>query len=223
MPALSRMQDDHPRLCNAMYRGMEPNAIVLIPCMVGLAAVAPDLVPLAFGSKWVVAAGVLQLMAIYSLVSGLFVYCHPALLTTGAMGRYLCLHVGYAVGAAIACAVGLRFGVHAVIVALILNAAWAGLLALLFLRRLIGLSPWSYLRPAIEPGAAAGVMFALVTWARPTLNDILPLWGSVATQVALGAVVYVCILALLIPGKLVAVREIAVSAFAKPVQGNTPA
>ncbi|HYO09311.1 MAG TPA: lipopolysaccharide biosynthesis protein [Tepidisphaeraceae bacterium] len=218
MPALSRLQDEHERLSGAMYKGMELNALVTIPAFVGLAAVAPDLVPLAFGAQWQLAAGVLQLMALYSLAAGLFVYCHPALLATGASGRYLLLHAGCAAGTGVACVVGLRFGVQAVVVGLIINAMVSGLAALVFLRQLIGLSPWKYLRPCVEPGMAAALMYGVVTLSRPALNAELPPWASLLAQVLIGAIAYMAILYGLIPDRLAVVRDMAVSAFAKPAQ-----
>ena len=194
MPTLSRVQSDHGRMCRAIYKGMELNSLVSFAAFVGLAAVAPSLDPLAFGEKWQSAAAILRLLCIYNLVLGMLVYCHPALLASGGPGRYVLLNVSCAVGAAIACIIGIRFSVHTLIVGLIINMMGTGLLALLFLRQRIGLNPWHYCRPCLVPAVAASIMFVIVWLIRVSLESRITPWTNLGFQVFGGACVYLAVI-----------------------------
>jgi len=190
LPALSRLQGNSARLCQAIYKGMQLNSLVSFAVFGGLASIAPSLVPLVLGKQWEPAASLLQLLALYQLVVVLFVYCYPALLASGGPGKHLLVNTVCAAGAAMACFVGIRFGVHFVVVGLIMNITWIGLLALWFLRRRIGLSPLLYLRPCTIPFLAACAMFLAVRLLASLLSPSPSPWLALGLQVLLGGIVY---------------------------------
>ena len=190
LPALSRLQGNSARLCQAIYKGMQLNSLVSFAVFGGLASIAPSLVPLVLGKQWEPAASLLQLLALYQLVVVLFVYCYPALLASGGPGKHLLVNTVCAAGTAMACFVGIRFGVHFVVVGLIMNITWIGLLALWFLRRRIGLSPLLYLRPCTIPFLAACAMFLAVRLLASLLSPSPSPWLALGLQVLLGGIVY---------------------------------
>ncbi len=51
-PAMSRMQDDLPRMATGWLRSNRLIASISLPSLVGVAVVAPDLVDVVLGSKW---------------------------------------------------------------------------------------------------------------------------------------------------------------------------
>jgi PST family polysaccharide transporter len=222
LPALSQLQQDHQRMCRAIYRGMELNALVSFSVFGGLAAVAPTLVPLAFGAQWEPAASMLQLLAVYNLIVGLLVYCFPALLVSGNLGRFMVVNIGCSVGAATACLVGIRYGVHGVILGLIINISITGLLALLFLRSRIGLDPWKYCQPCLVPGAAGAAMFAAVGLTRTLLSTRTGEWPNLVAQVLAGAVVYTGLVLLMAPASAARLREFAALSLARGAQQPPP-
>jgi PST family polysaccharide transporter len=199
MPALSQLQHDHSRMREAIYKGMELNALVTFAVFGGLAAVAPTLVPLVFGEQWRPAAPMLRLLSIYALVLGLFVYCHPALLASGGVGKYVFVNIACASGAALACFLGVRWGTQAIILGLIANLSLTGLLALLFLKERMGLSPWRYCKPCILPGLAAAAMCTSVWLVHRAAAGHLSSWADLIGQVLSGAMVYSAGLLLLAP------------------------
>lgn len=212
MPALSRVQGDHARMCSAIYKGMELNALVSFAVFGGLAAVAPSLVPLVFGEKWTIAGTILQLLCIYNLMLGMLVYCYPALLASGGLGRYVLLNVSCALGAGVVCLAGIRYGVHWLVIGLILNMMVTGFVSLLFLRRRIGLSPWEYCRPCVVPAFAATVMFGAVQLFSYYCAAKLQMWQSTAIEIFVGASVYLIIVYTTAPHSLTKLWEVAVHA-----------
>jgi len=196
LPALARLQGDHRKMCDAIYRGMEMNALVCFAIFIGLAAVAPDLIPLLFGAKWAAAAVTCSLLSVYALVNAVQVFFHPSLLASGGAGRYLLLNVWHTTGVLVACAVGIHWGVNDLVIGLILNGLVVSVPALLFLRKRIGLDPGQYLRPCLAPALAAAFMVAAIWVLGRELPAGAPGAVRLAAKVGAGAVVYLaCIYA----------------------------
>lgn len=217
LPALSRLQDDSLRMRNAIYRGMELNALVSFPVFLGVAAVAPVLVPLLFGRQWHSAVPLLQLLCIYNLVLGLFVYCHPALVASGGPGSYAFVNCVGAAGAMGACLLGVWWGPQMLVSALVVNLSVTGLLGLMFLRRRLGLSPWQYCRPCVVPAVASAFMLVAVHCAFALTPPSFPEWAILATSVLFGAGAYFVVVAMLASERLTAARDLGIQAFSRRV------
>jgi O-antigen/teichoic acid export membrane protein len=61
-PAMSRMQDDLPRMAAGWLRANRLIASISLPSLVGVAVVAPDLVAVVLGNKWQIATPVIQVL-----------------------------------------------------------------------------------------------------------------------------------------------------------------
>lgn len=190
LPALSRLQGDHAQLRQAIYRGMELNALVSFAVFVGIAMIATDLVALLFGSKWVSAGTLCALLALYALVNVLQVFFHPALLASGGVGRYVILNLWHVTGVLVACVAGIRFGVTNLVLGLIANGLIVAIPALIFLRHRIALSPLKYCHPCLVPAFASLFMAGLIWAAADTLSG-LPLALRLVCKVIVGASAYI--------------------------------
>jgi O-antigen/teichoic acid export membrane protein len=69
--AFSRLRDEPERMSALWLDSIGYLAAVLLPVMVGLMIVSPDLVPVVFGARWEVSVGVLQILSVYVLIRGL--------------------------------------------------------------------------------------------------------------------------------------------------------
>jgi PST family polysaccharide transporter len=216
LPALSKLQDNHKRMCETIYRGMELNATVSFAIFIGLATISSDLVAILFGQKWAQAAPLSSLLSIYALVNVLLVFVHPALLASGGAGRYVILNVWQTAGMALACLVGIRFGVEYLILSVITVNLIIAMPALLFLKKRIGLNPLDYCRPCIMPCLAA-VTMAFVIW---TMSKIFPANAgsvfSVSCKVAIGALTYISFLLLFKRISLIRISDTVRHAFNQP-------
>ena len=190
LPALSRLQNDLPRMCEAIYSGMRLNALVSFAVFVGIAAVASDLIPLLFGTKWSGASIYCSLLCLYALVNVLQVFFHPALLASGGIGWYLVLNGCHAAGVLAACLIGIRFGVTWLIAGMVLNGLLMSIPNLLFLRARVGLNVASFLKPCAIPALAAAAMAASVWGVGHLLPPSVPLSVRLAAKIVAGAAVY---------------------------------
>jgi PST family polysaccharide transporter len=190
LPALSRLQDDHKKMCETIYKGMELNATVSFAVFVGLAAISSDLVPFLFGAKWLPATTISSLLSLYALTIVLGVFFHASLLASGGAGRYVHLSIWQVIGVGIACVLGIQFGVNYLIIGMIVNSLIMTIPALLFLKGRIGLSPLQYCKPCLIPALAASFMAILIWFTSSVLpKDILPAF-LIASKIVIGAIAY---------------------------------
>ena len=69
--AFSRLRDEPKRMAALWLNSIGYLAAVLLPVMLGLMIVSPDLIPVLFGSRWEVSVGVVQVLSIAVLIRGL--------------------------------------------------------------------------------------------------------------------------------------------------------
>ena len=191
LPGLSKMGDDHPRMCRTIVRGIEVVSLIICPIFMGLAATSPSLVAFLFGEKWLFAVPVVRALAIYQLISAMFVFCVPAMIASGGMRPYVFVNFTWALGAVIAGWIGVQFSAIAVVIGMSANLLLTGLLALIFLQRRIGLPPSAYLRPCGLPMALSMTAFLVALVVENWTDRWLPSVGVLILQSASGATVYV--------------------------------
>jgi O-antigen/teichoic acid export membrane protein len=93
--AFARMRDQPERIAQVWLNGFVTLAAVALPALFGLIAVAPDIIPLAFGSQWHSAVGVIQILSVFLMVRTLQTWNTPVM---DALGKP---HVAMAINAAV--------------------------------------------------------------------------------------------------------------------------
>jgi O-antigen/teichoic acid export membrane protein len=86
-PIFLDKRGDPQRLADAVLLGMSVQALIAMPVGVGLALVARELVPLAFGEKWVDAIPLIQVLGLASIFTSVSAAFHYALLALNRVGR----------------------------------------------------------------------------------------------------------------------------------------
>lgn len=202
LPALSQMQGDHRRMCTAIYHGIEVTALIAFPVFVGLAAVAPELVPAAFGAKWQVAGSVCSVVSIYALTMTLQVFFYPAMIASDSRRALTLIHVVSLAGVGLASLVGTRYGLVVLVIGLIANSLLSAILTFGVLHRRIGLSWIAYCRPCLVPAVAAACMFGAVWFVGSLAHRNINSWITLVSQIIVGALGYLIAVAAISPGRL---------------------
>ncbi|MEN9229280.1 MAG: lipopolysaccharide biosynthesis protein [Thermostichus sp. DG02_5_bins_236] len=113
-PALSQQQKDLNKVKQSWFRASQLITAVVIPLVMGLILLAPELIRVFYGEKWLPAAPILQILAVRALVVGLKVLDGTVLLAIGQTRLRLNL-IGVSVGVAIlSFLIGLPFGIQGV-------------------------------------------------------------------------------------------------------------
>jgi O-antigen/teichoic acid export membrane protein len=199
--AFARLQHEPRRLGDVWLRINNVAGSVLVPAFLGLAAVAPDLVPTLLGPHWHAAIPVLQLLSLGGAVGSLQEFngqVYQALGRPGLYVRFLCFACAVMVSAFL---VGLEWGVvgvaggYAVAQAIMLAANSVEM------ARLMDFHLWRMLLSYLEILARAGAMGLAVLAGRLVLVDLgVPMGVRLVVLIAGGLVFYLLLTWLVAPG-----------------------
>ena len=196
--AFARMRDNPERVAEVWLNGFTLLAAVVLPTLFGLIAVAPDLIPLAFGSQWVAAVPVIQILAVYIMSRTLQTWNSPVMDAAGKPHIAMVLNGLVLIALPPSIWLGSEFGIEGVAVAFSLAALLCGEIPSfvittreLSLRRL---SVLAGLRGIVLSSAAACIAVVFVRHALE--GEGVGVEPRVALEVIVGAVTYVSCLAL---------------------------
>jgi O-antigen/teichoic acid export membrane protein len=198
MATAARAQQDLPLLRSLVQNAARACSIVAYPVFVGVAAIAPVAIPFLFGEAWTGAVVVSQIIALIGLRSAVSAFNGGVLLGLGRTDLQMrSALISFSVGlVAIPLAAG--FGLEAVALAILARSFLLWPVNALNIRRTIGLPLRAQARAGLEAGVAALTMGAVLLW----VQTLLPHWSApvlLGTLVAVGALTYAGVLALLAP------------------------
>ena len=154
-PAFSTLQGDNARLEAAWLRSKRLAAATLTPLFMVMVVIAPDFVPVVFGSKWDAAIPVLQLLCIGGVAYSLGTLNWSLLMAVGRVGTLLRLNIVVTTVLVVAYAVGLFWGIVGV-AALGAAARWALVLPETWIAtRSTPISFWRTMQATLSPLPAA--------------------------------------------------------------------
>lgn len=196
-PALSRLQDDLDKLKRGWLRSVRLTSAVTIPMMLGLIALAPQLVRVVYGDRWIPVIPILQVLAVVGIVQALMTLNNPPLLALGYTRLRLKLTSLILTLAIASFAVGLPFGILGVATSYTLVYTAASAFALWKTVQCVQLSLLEYFQNlagvTIAAGIMAGAVLAIGLWV-PLSPPLI-----VAIAIPLGIVTYLLGLRLFAP------------------------
>lgn len=190
LPTFSRLQHDPAQLRHAFFTAIRMTSLLAFPAFIGVATVAPELVPGLFGAKWMQSIPVMQILAFVGILHAVFLFNGPAILAMGKPSWLLGLRVLNAVANVALFFLVVRWGIVAVAAAYAVRGYALAPLSIWTLRRLIGVEPGPYLRN--YGGAALGslIMVAVIIGARYVLAGFMNLHALLAVCIVLGGLAY---------------------------------
>ncbi len=208
LPAMARQQDDKVRLRHSLLRSIGLMSLIAFPALWGISAVAPELVRVLFGEKWLESVPALMLLPLVAPIRMISSVLFTAALALGnrqldlrnSIVNLLVLPTGFFIGA--------HWGLIG------LCSAWLVSVPIaysVFLPRVVGFLGIRARDLAAECGApaiAAGVMYAAVWVLRPALDRQASGAALVVLSVA-GALVYFGVMAVISRRHLMTARSFA--------------
>jgi len=187
----ARLQRQEEELQKVFNKALECTAMVAIPAFVGLSTLAPDVVLLLFGPKWIETGPLLTILILAGIPQVVAGYSDSVTRATG-NGNWFLLNTGLAAifsGVFVLCAV--QFGPTAIAASPLIRET-VGLIAGLFIvNRLINVQITRTLRGLVPILFSVVVMTGALQAVRSTFGlPALGLPASVLLYTALGAVVY---------------------------------
>ncbi len=196
LPAVARQQGDLPRVRQNLYKSVGLVATVAFPALWGISAVAPELVRVLFGQKWL---AIVPALVILPLIVPIRMICNILYTTSLALGNralelrntiinFLLLPTGFYVGA--------QWGLVGLCSAWLVTIPLAYSFTVMSVVRFIGVPISGLLAECAAPAAAAAIMYAAIA----ALRFLLAGWPNSVALVALiiaGGLVYCGALALI--------------------------
>lgn len=191
VPAFARMKDDAHRLVTAYSQATTAAAMVMLPLLVVVSVLSPDLVPALFGQKWAKAGELSEILTLTGAFAMLVNFDQPVYFALGRPGFELALvsaivavHLGVTIGFA-------HLGLIPLATALLVLAAATWIVRVQCLRRVAGIR-WSAYSGLI-PVVGASLLCAAVA----ELGRVSGLGNSLiglCAAGALGLLVYIGVL-----------------------------
>jgi O-antigen/teichoic acid export membrane protein len=199
-PAMSRIQDDRPRMAAMWLRANRLIGAISIPAMVGLMLVAPEFVATLFGERWEDAVPVIQILAWVGLLQSLQRLNSAVLLAcdrSATLLRYSVVVLAASVAAFVA---GLNWGIVGVAAAYAVSSTLVEPYYAWLTARAVGVTATDYLRTLAGIGQATAGMALVVTAAKLwLLPESLPESVALFVLAAVGAATYGALAAWLAP------------------------
>jgi PST family polysaccharide transporter len=199
--AFSRLRGQRERIAALWLSSIRFLAAVILPLLVGLVVVAPDLIPLAFGAHWRVAVPVIQILSVYVIIRSLQSWSSIVMDAVGRPQVTLWTQLAALCLTPIGVVVGSRWSIEGVAFGFVLSQLFAVEIPLL----IIVLSEL-HVSPATLAARLAGVAAATVVMACGCLlyREALSQLGAgmaprLAATVAAGALIYAVALWLFAP------------------------
>jgi len=190
LPVLARLQSDPPRFRAAYRSALEFTCLLLYPCFCGIALVAPAVVELLFGARWLASAPYVTVLALLALVQAPRLLMTPALTALGRPREPLAgMAVELAVVAGLLATVGAHTLPWAVAIWVLRELASAPVMTIL-VRRATGLGAVAHLRAVAGPLLASACMTAALLAIRPALPAGMSASARLAIMAPLGAVIF---------------------------------
>jgi O-antigen/teichoic acid export membrane protein len=189
---LSSMQGEPDKLREAYLFGTFASSIIAFPVFGGLALVAPDLIPLAFGSHWVEAVPVVQALCALGLLTAIGVLQSSLVKSQGQADLWFYYIAGKQLVTILYVYLFSSWGVSALTNALVLQNFLMWLPTVYMVVRLLGISAWSYLASFALPVFATASMVGVGMVVQSQLVAVEP-WLRLGGTIGICAVTYAVI------------------------------
>jgi O-antigen/teichoic acid export membrane protein len=189
LPVLARLQSDPVRLRSAYRSALAFTCLLLYPCFCGIALVAPELVELLFGARWLASVPHVAALALLVLVQAPRLLMTPALTALGRPRQPL---VGLAVELLVVLALLATAGaptLWAAVAIWVLRELASAPVMVFMVKRALGLGAAAHLRALAAPLAASAFMAAALIATRRLLPP-LSAGGRMAVLTGAGAATF---------------------------------
>lgn len=190
LPAFSQMQNDPGRLQTVLFSGTQMSTLIALPSCLGIAVVAPELIPTVFGDKWVPAVPVIQLFTLLGIQFSISYFINILLRALGRPGLVLKLNLFSVLINTVLLVVVSRFGLIAIAVVIIARCYLLMPLYLYALNRVARINLAKQFRLYLPMLVSALFMVVAVSVWRQAMADELPTDLLLASSILLGIVAY---------------------------------
>ena len=161
-PTFSRIQHQPERLQRAFYKVTRYTSLFAFPVFIGLATLAPELVPAIFGEKWAPSIPVMQVLSMIGILQSVLFFNGSVIKASGKPSWQLGIMLLNAIFSVIGFLVAVRWGIVAVAASFVIVGYLLAPVSYIAVRRLIQIDFRTYLWQFIPSLFASLVMVVTI-------------------------------------------------------------
>jgi PST family polysaccharide transporter len=161
-PTFSRIQDQPERMQRAFYKVTRYTSLFAFPVFLGLATLAPEVVPAVFGEKWAPSIPVMQVLSMIGILQSVLFFNGSVIKASGKPSWQLGIMVLNAVCSVIGFLLAVRWGIVAVAVSFVIVGYVLAPVSYIAVRKLIRIDFRTYLWQFVPSLFASLVMVATI-------------------------------------------------------------
>ena len=197
-PTFSRIQHQPERMRKAFYKVTQYTSVFAFPVFIGLAVLAPEIVPAVFGEKWAPSIPVMQVLALIGVLQSVLFFNGSVIKASGKPSWQFGIMLLNTVCSVIAFLLVVRLGIVAVAAAFVTVGYLLAPVSYIAVRRLIQIDFRTYLWQFVPSLTASLLMVAVVAGLKFLLKDqSLNMYLELFIYLLAGALTYVAVIGLL--------------------------
>lgn len=170
-PTFSRLQQDPKRMLRAFYNVTQYTSLLAFPVFIGLAVLAPELVPALFGEKWAPSIPVMQVLALIGILQSVLFFNGSVMRASGKPSWEFSVMLLNAVCSVIGFLLAVRWGIVAVAASFVIVGYSVAPISYVAVRRLIQIDIRTYLGQFMAPLSASLIMVAVIVGLKYLFRD----------------------------------------------------
>lgn len=190
MPTFSKLQEEPEKLRGAFYTVTQLTSLISFPIFLGMAALAPELISLVFGEKWLPSIRVMQILAFNGIYSSVISFSGIIITAIGKPSLNLKVGAIHSVANVIGFAIAVHWGIIAVASTFVIRGYLLAPIRLFLLKKLVGIELIAYFRQYTAPLAAAVAMLFVILGIKYFLNSLISPYILLAICILTGFFIY---------------------------------
>ncbi|MCZ7573213.1 MAG: MOP flippase family protein [Ardenticatenaceae bacterium] len=196
-PTFSRLQHKPERMRRAFYKATQYTSLLAFPVFIGLAALAPELVPAVFGEKWALSIPVMQVLALIGILQSVLFFNGSVMRASGKPSWEFGVMFLNAVCSVIGFLLAVRWGIVAVATSFVIVGYFLAPLSYMAVHRLIQIDFRTYLGQFAAPLSASLIMVIVIVGLKNVFkHQELNLYLQLFVHLASGGLIYLLVIGL---------------------------
>jgi PST family polysaccharide transporter len=196
-PTFSRIQGDPIRIRRAFYKATQYTSLLAFPAFIGLAALAPELVPTLFGEQWTPSIPVMRVLALIGILQSVLFFNGSVIKATGKPAWNLGIMFLTTVCSVIGFLIAVHWGIVAIAVSFVIAGYLVAPVSYAALYRLIKVDIKTYLRQFLAPLLASLLMVAAIQGLKFIIEPQgLNIYLELSIYLSAGALTYLLVIIL---------------------------
>lgn len=213
-PTFSRLQQNPKRLRRAFYKVTQYTSLLAFPVFVGMAILAPELIPALFGEQWGPSIPVMQVLAFIGILQSVLVFNGSVMRASGKPSWQFGIMLVTAVCSVIGFLLAVRYGIVAVAASFVIVGYLLAPISYVALRKLIQIDFRDYFGRFVVPLSASLIMAIVIVGLKYVLQDQdLGLFLKLPIYLTAGVLTYLLVIHLAAPSLTRQVLELIGLAF----------